>query len=94
MAETLHRLSRVKPHMESTDADSVRRIKRECTDERSRGMQILMDDRRDYDAMAKFREDCEHNKRYTHGNQWGDMLDTLDGRMIEERNIRAQESCC
>ncbi|MDY6287966.1 MAG: hypothetical protein SPM02_00795 [Bacteroidales bacterium] len=92
MTTTLHRLSRVKPRMGATDADSVRRMKRESTDERSRGMQILMEARRYYDAMAKFREDRERNIRYTYGDQWGDEVDTPEGRMTEENYIKAQGS--
>lgn len=67
MSKTLHRLRRVKPRIGANDADSVRRMKRESTDERSRGMQILMENRRYYDAMAKFSEDNERNKCFTYG---------------------------
>ena len=61
--------------MGATDADSVRRMKRESADERRRGIQNLIEAHRYYDAMAKFREDWERNKRYTYGAQWDDMVD-------------------
>lgn len=92
MAERLYRLSRVRGRGGASEADSVRQMKRECADERSRGLLILNEAQQYYDAMAKFREDRERNKRYTYGDQWGDVVDTPDGRMTEERYIREQGS--
>lgn len=84
--ERLHRLSRVK----GGDMDSLERAKRIHRGERSRAMDVLMEAKRHWDGMRKFRDDSERNHRYCFGEQWKDII-VVDGqRMTEENYIRQQ----
>ena len=73
------------------EADSVKRMKmRTSGDDRARGQLILQEAQQYYSAMEKFRRDRDRAKRYTYGNQWGDIVDTPEGKMTEEEYIKRQ----
>lgn len=46
--------------------------------------------RKCWEAMDTFREERKRNKRFTFGDQWGDLMPTPEGMMREEDYIRAQ----
>lgn len=75
----LHRLSKVKP----AQLDSVQASKQEPGGENRRAMDVLLQAQAYYQAMNKFRNDRERNKRYNYGDQWGDKI-CVDGRTITE----------
>jgi len=54
------------------------------------GIDLLMRAQRCWEAMADFREERERNKRFTYGDQWGDLVDTPSGKVREEDYIRMQ----
>lgn len=57
-----------------------------------RALDVLMDARRCWDAMSRYRKDRERCKRYAYGDQWKDVI-TVDGKtMTEEDYIRQQGS--
>ena len=86
----MHRLSNVRIHDERHEIDSVRRSHIINQNDRSRGMQILQQAQGYYMAMERYRRNRERYKRYTKGNQWGDII-TVDGeRMTEEEYIKRQ----
>ena len=70
--------------------DSVNRARREERGDRVRGMRLLREAEVHYMGMSKFRRDRERNKRYTYGDQWGDMICYEGVRMREEDYIRRQ----
>lgn len=43
-----------------------------------------------WESLAGFRKDRERNKRFTYGDQWGDMIEVDGARMREEDFIRSQ----
>ena len=53
-------------------------------------MDLLERARLCWEGMSGFREERERNKRFTYGDQWGDMVETPSGRMREEEYIRMQ----
>lgn len=57
-----------------------------------RGFDVLMMGYRYYSNMQQFRKDRERNKRYTYGDQWGDLVDVgcCGKTMTEGDNIRQQ----
>lgn len=73
-----------------SDMDSVKRDIAMTGNDRSRGVQILLEAQSHYFAMSKFRKERERNKRYTYGDQWSDMIWTEDGYMSEEDYISSQ----
>lgn len=81
----LHRLSRVKG--EAVPIDS---LKRQSSDDRTRGMALLEEAHHHWMRMAKFREERERAKRYTYGDQWKDIVEVNGCRMTEEEYIRSQ----
>lgn len=56
----------------------------------ARNFDLLMEAQRYWNAMDRFRRDRERNKRYTYGDQWGDMVEVDGCRMTEEAYIRKQ----
>ena len=86
-------LSRVRKGKKSgKELDSVKEA-RSISDERRRGTDILYQAMRYWDNMAKFREDRERNKRYTYGDQWGDLVKNDCGKAVtEEQYILDQGS--
>ena len=82
----LLRLSRI---TENREYDSVRTARKE-SDDRTRAFDILMIAQQHYNNMERFRKDRNRNKRYTYGDQWGDVI-TVDGiQMTEEQYIYNQ----
>ena len=80
----LHSLRNVKPQMEM---DSVAYKKQ--FDGR-RAFDVLMEAQHCWDNMSQFRRDRERNKRYTYGDQWGDII-TVEGKdMTEEEYIKTE----
>ena len=59
-----------------------------------RGFDVLMMAYRYYSNMQTFREDRDRNKRYTYGDQWGDVIETgrCGKQMTEEEYIKQQGS--
>ena len=54
-----------------------------------RAFDVLMEAQQYWDNMSRFRRDRERNKRYTYGDQWGDMIH-VDGKdMTEEEYIKS-----
>ena len=85
--EKIRPLSRIKP--EEYDLDTVR-AERERKDDRSRGLDVLMQAQRAWENLEVFRRERERNKRYTYGYQWDDKI-TVDGKtMTEEEYIKKE----
>ena len=79
--------------------DSVDSVKASCSPSRTwnRAYDILFEAQRYWDNMSDFRKRRERNKRYTYGDQWGDLIELEDkwGRkkaITEEKYIREQGS--
>lgn len=53
-------------------------------------MEVLYEAQGHWMMMDRFRRERERSKRYTYGDQWGDLIDTPEGRMREEDWLRAQ----
>lgn len=51
---------------------------------------LLMYAKRCWDAMASFREERARCKRFTYGDQWGDLMPTPSGMVREDVFIRSQ----
>lgn len=51
---------------------------------------ILLEARRSWDSMARFRKDRERNKRYTYGRQWDDLIH-VDGKTVREEDYIASQ---
>lgn len=86
----LHRLSRVRIDKGEKSLDSVKRSKAINSGERARGQEILMQAQNYYASGYRFRNERERNKRYTYGDQWGDIV-CVDGQyMTEEEYIKQQ----
>ena len=63
-----------------------------------RAFDVLMEAQQYWDNMDRFRKDRERNKRYTYGDQWGDLITVTDDKthrdvqMTEENYIKEQGS--
>ena len=55
-----------------------------------RAFDVLMEAQWYWDQMGRFRKDRERNKRYTYGDQWGDMIEHKGRRMSEEEYIKSR----
>lgn len=55
-----------------------------------RNEELLQRAVRSWDSLAEFRRERERNKRFTYGDQWGDMIDAGGMRMTEEEYIISQ----
>lgn len=89
MAETtLRPLSRIsgKRHIKE-ELDS---IKNSHIDGHHRGYEVLMMANRYYSNMERFRKDRQRNKRYTYGDQWGDMIEVDKRNITEEQYLLEQ----
>lgn len=86
--EKLFSMKKVRPL--SMEMDSVKEAKKFGN---RRAFDILMEAQQYWMNMWKFRRDRERNKRYTYGDQWGDIISVKDeGKMTEESYIRKQGS--
>ena len=90
MEEVLHRLSMVSLPNDEAEADSVKRSRIKSHGDRGRAQEILMEAQTYYNAMYRFRKDRERNKRYTYGDQWGDIVCVDGKKMTEEQYIMSQ----
>ncbi len=81
-------LSHVRPK-EADEMDSVAHAKHY---EGRRAFDILLEAQRYWDNMAQFRRDRERNKRYTYGDQWGDIIEVGGHYMTEEEYIKSRGS--
>ena len=88
--EKLHRLSKVSLPNCNEEADSLKRSHIQNHGERARAQAILLEAQGYYNAMYRFRKDRERNKRYTYGDQWGDVVCVNGKRMTEEKYILSQ----
>ena len=57
-----------------------------------RAFDVLMEAQQCWDNMSRFRLERERNKRYTYGDQWGDIIKVEDETMTEEEYIKRQGS--
>ena len=90
MEIVLHRLSKVLVPNENDEADSVKRSRLQCHGDRARAQEILIEAQNYYNAMYRFRKDRERNKRYSYGDQWGDVVCVNGKKMTEEQYILSQ----
>ena len=81
--EKLMRMSRVRPVLEM---DTIKESKKFGD---RRAFDVLMEAQQYWDNMNRFRRDRERNKRYTYGDQWGDIIH-VDGKdMTEDEYIKS-----
>lgn len=76
--------------MRTKDMDTVARAKAMEPDDRSRALGILLEVQTYYQAMYRFRQDRERNKRYVYGDQWSDIVCVNGKKMREEEYIMQQ----
>ncbi len=76
--------------MRTKDMDTVARDKAMEPDDRSRALKILLEVQTYYQAMYRFRQDRERNKRYVYGDQWSDIVCVNGKKMREEEYIMQQ----
>ena len=77
--------------MKPAEADSLARAKR-MSDDRGRGLEVLMEAQHHWMAMDGFRRERKRNKDYCYGKQWDDLI-TVDGvTMTEAEYIKSQGS--
>ena len=80
----LHSLRNVKPR-ETMDSVAYKK-----SNDGRRAFHVLMEAQHYWDNMSRFREDRERCKRYTYGDQWGDII-TVEGKaMTEEEYIKSE----
>ena len=85
MNKRLHSLREVKPQLEM---DTVAYNKK--MNDGRRAFNVLMEAQHYWDNMSRFREDRERNKRYTYGDQWGDIITVEGKQMTEEEYIKSE----
>ena len=71
-----------------SDMDSVAASKRK--DSMHRAYDVLLMAQRYWCNMDTFRRDRDRCKRYTYGDQWGDVIDVDGHRIKESEYIRSQ----
>lgn len=89
MEIVLHRLCNVVPQGYAV-TDSVARSRLQCGGERGRAQAILLEAQNYYNAMYRFRRERERCKRYSYGDQWGDVVCVDGKKMTEEQYILSQ----
>ena len=82
--EKLLSMKRVRPQLEM---DSIKEAKKL---ENRRAFDVLMEAQHYWSNMSRFRIDRERNKRYTYGDQWGDIIQVDGEHMTEEEYIKSQ----
>lgn len=90
MEIVLHRLSNVTLPVPDKEADTVKRSHYLMGDDRTRGLNVLLEAQSYYNNMYRFRKDRERNKRYNYGDQWGDIVCVNGKKMTEEQYIMKQ----
>ncbi len=82
-------LSRIVPKREtSEEIDSV--VASTINNGNRRAFDVLMEAQHYWNQMDQFRRDRERNKRYTYGDQWGDVIDDNGESKTEEEYIMSQ----
>lgn len=82
--EKLFSMKKVRPQLEM---DTVKEAKKFGT---RRAFDVLMEAQQYWDNMSRFRLERERNKRYTYGDQWGDIIKVDGETMTEEEYIKSQ----
>lgn len=82
--ERLLSMSKVRPQLEM---DTIKEAKKFGD---RRAFQVLMEAQQYWDNMSRFRLERERNKRYTYGDQWGDIIRVDCEEMTEEEYIKSQ----
>ncbi len=90
MAEKLFTMRRVRPLVGKDSADSLVRSRAINSDNRARGQMVLMEAQRHNYGMYRYRRERYRNKRYTFGDQWGDIICVDGQKMTEEEYIKSQ----
>lgn len=85
--EKILRMSRVRPKREE-ELDSVAFARDHRGDRRA--FDILLEAQGYWNNMQRFRLDRQRNKKYTFGDQWGDIVCVDGKRMTEEQYIKEQ----
>lgn len=78
--EVLLSMKAVRP----TGTDGMDSVKASKKFGNRRAFDILMEAQHYYDMMSKFRKDRDRNKRYTYGDQWGDMIKYWDEKKMQD----------
>lgn len=76
--------------MRAQEMDTVARAKATEPDDRTRALKILLEAQTYYQAMYRFRQDRERNKRYVFGDQWSDIVCINGKKMREDEYIMQQ----
>lgn len=76
--------------MRAQEMDTVARAKATEPDDRTRALKILLEAQTFYQAMYRFRQDRERNKRYVFGDQWSDIVCINGKKMREDEYIMQQ----
>lgn len=93
--EVLLSMRAVRPKRATEDMDSIKESKKFGN---RRAFDVLMQAQYYRDQMTRFLKDRERNKRYTYGDQWGDLIVYYDSKkmqdvqMTEEQYIKEQGS--
>ena len=88
MPEKLLSMKKVRPLTE--EMDSIKESKKYGN---RRAFDVLFQAQNCWDNMSRFRRDRERNKRYTYGDQWGDIIKDENGEYkTEEQYIKDQGS--
>lgn len=58
----------------------------------AKAFHLLMEAQNYWNQMARFRAERERNKRYTYGDQWGDLIDFEGEKITEKEYIKRQGS--
>ena len=83
--ERLFLMKRVSPKV--VEMDTVKEAKKFGD---RRAFHVLMEAQQFWDNMSRFRKERERNKRYTYGDQWGDIIHVDGEDMTEEEYIKSQ----
>ena len=83
--ERLFSMKRVSPKV--VEMDTVKEAKKFGD---RRAFHVLMEAQQFWDNMSRFRKERERNKRYTYGDQWGDIIHVDGEDMTEEEYIKSQ----
>ena len=83
-------MSRIAPAKAAEDAmDSVQAAKAQGGDRRA--FDVLMEAQYYWNQMDQFRRERERNKRYTYGDQWGDIICGKEGKPVTEEEYIKEE---
>ena len=84
---------RLIPKSRITDNVELDSVKRESSRDLGNNFDVLLQAQHCWDGLRPYREERSRNKRYTYGDQWSDMVEDGNGKMItEEKYIMEQGS--